>query len=147
MESNKTNYILVSCVPDQPCYLCNGTSEWWGNNTFLATGFPAETRRWINVGLTLVHRLRRWTKVKPTLIQCLVSAGLHLKLVVNDWDLSNKTIHGYCKLLLKIKNKNSYASESKYCNMTSLYYENLCDSFITMPHRPTYLLNMWKHSS
>ena len=25
--------------------------------------------------LTLVHRLRRWTKVKPTLIQCLVSAG------------------------------------------------------------------------
>ena len=35
---------------------------------------PADTRRWINVGLTLVHRLRRWTNVKPTLIQHLVSA-------------------------------------------------------------------------
>ena len=30
---------------------------------------PAHTRRWINVGLTLVHRLRRWTSAKPTLIQ------------------------------------------------------------------------------
>ena len=36
---------------------------------------PADARRWINVGLTLVHRLRRWTNVKPTLIQHLVSAG------------------------------------------------------------------------
>ena len=30
---------------------------------------PANKRRCIIVGLTLVHRLRRWTKVKPTLIQ------------------------------------------------------------------------------
>ena len=29
----------------------------------------------INLGLTLVHRLRRWTNVKPTLIQRNVSAG------------------------------------------------------------------------
>ena len=36
---------------------------------------PADTRRWINVGLTLVHRLRSWTNVKPALIQRLVSAG------------------------------------------------------------------------
>ena len=36
---------------------------------------PADTRRWINIGLTLVHRLRRWTNVKPTLIQRLVPAG------------------------------------------------------------------------
>ena len=37
--------------------------------------FPANTRRWINVGLTLVQRRRRWTNVKPTLIQRLVSAA------------------------------------------------------------------------
>ena len=26
---------------------------------------PADTRGWINVGLTLIHRVRRWIKVKP----------------------------------------------------------------------------------
>ena len=36
---------------------------------------PADTRRRINVDLTLVHRLRRWTNGKPTLIPRLVSAG------------------------------------------------------------------------
>ena len=36
---------------------------------------PADTRCWINAGLTLVQRRRRWTNVKPTLIQHLVSAG------------------------------------------------------------------------
>ena len=36
---------------------------------------PADTRRGINVGLSLVHRRRRWTNVKSTLIQRLVSAG------------------------------------------------------------------------
>ena len=37
----------------------------------------ADTRiRWINVGSTFVHYLRRWTNVKPTLIQRLVVAGL-----------------------------------------------------------------------
>ena len=36
---------------------------------------PADTRRWINVGLTLVQRRGRWSDVKPTLIQRLVSAG------------------------------------------------------------------------
>ena len=35
-----------------------------------------DTRRWINVGLTLVQRRRRWTNVKPTSIQRLVSAGM-----------------------------------------------------------------------
>ena len=39
--------------------------------------YSADTRRrWINVGSTFVHHLRRWTNVKPTLIQRLVSAGL-----------------------------------------------------------------------
>ena len=36
---------------------------------------PADTRRLINVGLTLVQYRRRWTSVKPTLIKRLVSAG------------------------------------------------------------------------
>ena len=36
---------------------------------------PADTRRWINVSLTLVQRRTRWTNVKPTLFQSLVSAG------------------------------------------------------------------------
>ena len=39
------------------------------------TLYPAYTTRRINVGLRLVHRLRRWTNVKPTLIQRLISAG------------------------------------------------------------------------
>ena len=46
----------------------------WENVLYLVYG-PADTRRSINVGSTLVHRLRRWTNVKPTLIQHLVSAG------------------------------------------------------------------------
>ena len=36
---------------------------------------PADTRRWINVGLTLTHCLLRWTNVKPTLLKRLVFAG------------------------------------------------------------------------
>ena len=40
------------------------------------TIFPADTKHSINVGLTLVHRLRRCTNVQPTLIQRLLSAGL-----------------------------------------------------------------------
>ena len=38
----------------------------------------ADTRCWINVGLTLVQRRRRWTNVKPTLIQRIVSARMSL---------------------------------------------------------------------
>ena len=37
---------------------------------------PAVTRRWIKVGLRLVHRLRRWINGKPAMIQWLVSAGV-----------------------------------------------------------------------
>ena len=36
----------------------------------------AVTRRWTNVGLMSVHRLRRWTTIKPTLVQRLVPAGI-----------------------------------------------------------------------
>ena len=38
---------------------------------------PADTRRYINAGLTLIQRRRRWTNVKPTLIQRLLSAGMY----------------------------------------------------------------------
>ena len=43
--------------------------------TDTCTWYPADTIHWINVGLTLVQRRRRWTSVNPTLIQRLVSAG------------------------------------------------------------------------
>ena len=45
---------------------------------------PADTRRWINVGLPLVQRRRRWANVKPTLIQRLVSAGIYSCLCWKD---------------------------------------------------------------
>ena len=38
------------------------------------THIPVDTRRWINVGLTLVQRRRRWTNVKPALIQSLLGS-------------------------------------------------------------------------
>ena len=40
------------------------------------TPIPADTRCLVVAGLTLVQRSRRWTNVKPTLIQRLVSAGM-----------------------------------------------------------------------
>ena len=49
------------------CYYCT----FW----LSLCSFPAGTRRWINVGLTLVQRRRWWTNVKPTLIQRLVFVG------------------------------------------------------------------------
>ena len=48
----------------------------------------ANTRRWIDVCLTLVQRRRRWTNVKPTSIQRLVSAGNSRKhKILNHVDL------------------------------------------------------------
>ena len=37
-------------------------------------GCPADTRSWVNVGLTIVQCRSRWTNIKPTLLQILVSA-------------------------------------------------------------------------
>ena len=37
--------------------------------------FPANMRRWPNVGLMLAHRLRRWPNSKPTLVQRRMFAG------------------------------------------------------------------------
>ena len=45
---------------------------------------PVDTRRWINVGLTLVQRRRRWTNVKPALIQRPVSAGMDTYMIDRD---------------------------------------------------------------
>ena len=51
---------------------------------------PAGTIRCINVGLTLVQRCRRWTNVKSTLIQRLVSSGHPLgRLLSSDFDSNN----------------------------------------------------------
>ena len=36
---------------------------------------PASTKHWIDVGLMLGQRRRRWPNIKPTLFQCLVFAG------------------------------------------------------------------------
>ena len=36
--------------------------------------YPGDTRRRINVGLTLVQRCRQWPNIKPAFIQRLVSA-------------------------------------------------------------------------
>ena len=37
--------------------------------------YPANTRRWTNVGLMLGQRRRRWANINPTLVQRLVFAG------------------------------------------------------------------------
>ena len=44
--------------------------------TIRDSNVSADRKRLINVGLTLLHRLRRWTNVKPTLIRRFVSAGV-----------------------------------------------------------------------
>ena len=46
--------------------------------------YPANTRRWPNVGLTLAHRLRRWPNISPTLGQrCLLGKdGLRTERVI-----------------------------------------------------------------
>ena len=36
---------------------------------------PANTRRWANTDLMLVHRLRRWPNMKSAFVQRLVFAG------------------------------------------------------------------------
>ena len=49
--------------------------------------FPANMRRWPNVGLLLGQRRRRWANSKPTLGQRRMSAGFSLKRsVLMAWD-------------------------------------------------------------
>ena len=49
---------------------------------------PADTKRWINVGLASVQR-RRWTNVKPTLIQRIVSAERPIHIYIYIYNTSN----------------------------------------------------------
>ena len=43
--------------------------------------YPANTRRWTNADLMLAHRLRRWPNIKSALVQRLMFAGYHWKLL------------------------------------------------------------------
>ena len=53
-----------------------------------------------DVELMLVHRLRRWTNAKPTLIKRVVSAGIYVY-AVGLYDLVY--VAGYANILIKIK--------------------------------------------
>ena len=70
----------ITPVPPEDCHtwisLVHGPQNHaWADPPSLQP-FPADTIRWINVGLSLVQRRRQWTRVQPTLIQRLVSVGL-----------------------------------------------------------------------
>ena len=47
---------------------------------YLITYIPANTVRWPNADSMLVHRLRRWSNIKPTLDERLICPG---------WPLNN----------------------------------------------------------
>ena len=60
------------------------------NLNILIQPTAADTRRSINVGLKLGQRRRRWTNVKPTMIERLVSAGRPLPYQTQDIDPKSK---------------------------------------------------------
>ena len=64
--------------------------------------WPANTRRWTNVGLMVAHRLRRWATIKPTSGQRLVLAGI-LRFQIS-W-----TLRYFLKLGWKLKNSSTLA--------------------------------------
>ena len=74
---------LDSCISDKRCgpvhadtWLSQGPPKTYSTFRSIPPGSkPADTSHWINVGVALVHHLRRWANVKPILIQPLVSAG------------------------------------------------------------------------
>ena len=80
----------------------------------------ADTIRWINVGLALVHYLRRWTTVKPTLIQRLESAG-------GGGGLSNKNFK-WAKIAMCTESRiKRYTSVGSYmCVITWQSHGNSC---------------------
>ena len=73
-------------------YEDSNSDDYYRYRFMLSNISPADTRRWINVGLTLVQRRRMWTNVKPTLIQHLVSAG-RLGHMLQHFNLSLITCH------------------------------------------------------
>ena len=48
-------------------------------------GESANTKRWIIDGLTLVHRLRRWPNVSPSMAQRLLLTGADQSNVMSEW--------------------------------------------------------------
>ena len=64
-------YIYLNTPKDHIC-LANNWQIW----TFSYRGdeikSPAAARYWTNASLMLVHRRRRWTNIKPALVQCIV---------------------------------------------------------------------------
>ena len=70
------NHVYTSHVVILGAAMCLSTH----NLNILIPPTVADTRRSINVGLMLCQSRRRWTNVKPTLIQRLVSAGRPLPL-------------------------------------------------------------------
>ena len=61
----------------QHCIGKNWLNEIFVNKRFQPAGnFPANRRRWHNVGIMLTHRLRRWANINPALNQCLVFTEL-----------------------------------------------------------------------
>ena len=54
------------------------------------TVFPANTRHWANVGLMLVHRLRRLPNIKQLLTQCLVFAENDVVWVTSQVQLKSR---------------------------------------------------------
>ena len=52
---------------------------------FTISRYPANTRLSPNVGTMLVHRLRRWSNIVPTLGERLVLAGYKLSLMFWPW--------------------------------------------------------------
>ena len=60
------------------------------NLNILIQPTAADTRRSINLSLKLGQRRRRWTNVKPTLIQRLVSAGRPIPYQTQDIDPKSK---------------------------------------------------------
>ena len=65
--------------------------------------------------LMLVHRLRRWTNAKPTLIKRVVSAGIYVY-AVGLYHLVY--VAGYANILIKIK-QNETNNNENYCYFSS----------------------------
>ena len=70
-----------------------------GDYSDLERQIPADTTRRLNVGLTLVDRLRRWTNDKPTLIQLRVSADRTF-ILAGSHNLANTILWPNAGLLL-----------------------------------------------
>ena len=75
---------LLSKAQKTTRYINPMLAQWWNisltltqhwTTVYKVSAYPANTKRWPNVGLTLAHRLRRWPNISPTLGQGLVFAG------------------------------------------------------------------------